>query len=212
MGNATVKQNYVDFLQKHFPRGFAWFQSRPSIIDALVNSIAEEPCRIEERGHKFLDEMDPNTTFEMLENWERLLNIPDECSPPGDPSIFERRVRVLQKLTTGGGQNDGFYRLIAQQLGYDIDVLDVENFRDFRVGISRVGEALTNSTLPNGTTGPAGWAFAFRIKAPIEDFVRYFRVGQSTVGERLVLVENTTLECVIEKYKPAHTTVLFSYE
>jgi uncharacterized protein YmfQ (DUF2313 family) len=213
MATTSVKlEKYKRLIRGLFPTGWAWRFNFGSDFEALVEGLANEPCRIEERGFKFLDEMDPNTTFEMLDDWERLLGIPDECTPEDrDLSIFERRVRVLQKLTTGGGQNEDFYILVAQQLGYDIGVIDVEDFKDFRVGEARVGDALNNSTLPGGGgTSPAGWAFTWQIEAPAA-LTRQFCVGQSTVGERLVLFENEELECVIEKFKPAHTTVLFSF-
>lgn len=212
MASTSIKiEKYKSLIRKLFPTGWAWRFNFGSDFEALVEGLAQEPCRIEERGFAFLDEMDPNTTFELLEDWERLLGIPDECTPEDrELGISERRLRVLQKLTTGGGQSQAFYILIAQQLGYDIGVIDVEDFKDFRVGEARVGDALNNSTLPGGGVGAAGWAFTFQITAPAA-LVRYFRVGQSTVGERLVLFENDELECVIEKFKPAHTTVLFSF-
>jgi len=204
-------EKYKSLIRKLFPSGWAWRFNFGSDFEALVEGLAQEPCRIEERGFKFLDEMDPNTAFEMLDDWERLLGIPDECTPADrELTLSERRNRVLQKLTTGGGQNEDFYILIAQQLGYDIGVIDIEQFKDFRVGEARVGDKLSNSTLPGGGTGPAGWAFTWQINAPAS-LVRQFRVGQSTVGERLTLAENDELECVIEKFKPAHTTVLFSF-
>jgi len=211
MANPTLIKRYSNLISKLFPTGWAWDYEKNTPLDLLIKAISVEPARIEERAYDFLREMDPHQTFELLEVWERLLGIPDECTPTTyDPSLYERRVRILQKLTTGGGQSEAFFILIAQQLGYDIDVLDVENYRDFRVGISRVGEALTNSTNPDGTPNDAGWAYAFQIKAPAE-FVRYFMVGQSTVGERLVLAQNETLECVIRRFAPAHTTPIFSY-
>lgn len=174
--------------------------------------MAEEPARVEERGYTFVNEFNPMQSFEMLDNWEEMLRIPDECTPTSyEPSLYERRVRVLQKLTTGGGQSAAFFKLIMAQLGYDIDVLGVENFRDFRVGISRVGERLTNSTNPDGSTSETGWAFTWAVRGP-PGLSRPFLVGQGVVGDRLRLVTNETLECVIRKFSPAHTTVLFFYE
>lgn len=201
---------FKNFIRGLFPRGRAWRFDEGLDLTMLIEALAFEPCRIEERGFDFLDEMDPNTTFEMLDNWERLLEIPDECTPPGDPSLFERRVRVLQKLTTGGGQNEAFYKLIAQQLGYNVEIIDVEDFKDFRVGTARVGDPLSNSTDANGDPNAAGWAYHYAVKAPAE-VNRAFRVGQSTVGERLVTFENDTLECVIRKFAPAHVTVSFAF-
>jgi len=207
MATVGIVAKYKQLFRKLFPRGFAWDSKAVEGTEFadFIAALSNEPCRVEERGFDFLDEMDPNTTFEMLDNWERLLGIPDECTPEGDPSLFERRVRVLQKLTTGGGQNEAFFKLIAQQLGYDVDIFDVEDFKDFRVGTARVGDALTNTTPSN----EGGWAYTFSVTAPAE-FVRRFRVGQSTVGDRLVSFENETLECVIRKFAPAHVTVLFS--
>jgi uncharacterized protein YmfQ (DUF2313 family) len=198
---SVVKARYVGVIKKLLPRGWAWRSAPGSVMDKLLSTFAAEAARIEGRAFDFLSEMNPNNAFEMLDNWERLLALPDECSPEEELTLAKRRLRVLQKLTTGGGQSKAFYIRIAQQLGYDIGVFDVENYSAFRVGISRVGDPLTNTE---------EWAFAFQIKAPASS-VRRFRVGQSVVGERLVLAENTTLECVIRRFAPAHTVPVFSY-
>lgn len=203
-------EKYSTTLKKLFPTGWAFRFYTGLNITKILDSLSVEPDRVERRAYKLLDELDPNTTFEMLDNWERLLKIPDECTPPDEVTVFERRVRILQKLTTGGGQSEAFFKLIAEQLGYDISVIDVVNFRDFRAGVARVGEALSNSTIPGGGTNSAGWAYTFMIKAPAV-LTRPFRVGQGSVGQRLILTENATLECVIKKFAPAHVSVIFSY-
>lgn len=207
----VIQKQYKALIKSLFPSGWAWVAEAGSFFDKFIESLCIEPSRIEDRAMKFLNEMDPNRTFEMLDNWERLLGIPDECTRPGELTLLERRTRILQKLTLGGGQNAAFFVLLAKQLGYDTEVFDIINYRDFRVGISRVGEALSNSTDPDGEPNENGWAFTWTVKGPAE-FVRRFRVGQGAVGERLVLFENTTLECVTRKFSPAHTTVLFAYE
>lgn len=209
---SLIKIKYKAFLRKLFPQGWAWEQERDSVFGLLLDALSSEPARIECRGYDFIREMHPLQTFEMLDNWERLLNIPDECTPDSyDPTLFERRVRVLQKLTTGGGQTIAFYKLIASQLGYNISVLDVVNFRAFQAGISSAGDAITNSVDSNGDPNDAGWAYAFRILAPAE-FVRYFQAGQGVAGDPLVYASNETLECVIRKFSPAHVTPLFAFE
>lgn len=208
----VIKARYKTLLRKLFPTGWAWNPEKDGGLDLLLDSLSVEPARVEARALEFLEEMNPYTTFELLTTWERLLALPDECSPDTyDPGLSERRLRVVQKLSMIGGQNKDFFRNIALQLGYEIDLYDVSNFRDFRVGISRAGDALTNSTNPDGTPNANGWAYAFLVSAPPE-FVRRFKVGLSTVGERLVLAENSSLECIIKKYAPAHTTPIFSYE
>lgn len=206
--SVNFRPKYSALIRKLFPQGWAW--NLGATFKELLDALAYEPARIEARGVDFIDELDPNTTFEMLENWERLLFIPDECTPPGEVSLYQRRVRVLQKLTTGGGQSIAFFKLIAAQLGYDADIIDVKNYSDFRAGKSRAGDALNNSTLPGGGPSATGWAYTFQIKAPAA-LVRYFRAGQGAAGDRLVIFQNDTLECVIRKFAPAHVTVLFNF-
>lgn len=212
MANARLVAKYKELIRRLFPQGRAWTHILEYDFGGLVEGLAQEPARIEERGFDFLNEMDPNQTFEMLDNWERLLKIPDECTPENyDPTLYERRVRVLQKLTTGGGQSRAFFKLIAQQLGYNTDVLDVVNFKDFRAGEGRAGDRISNSTTAGGATSSSGWAYTFAVRAPAS-LSRQFRAGQGRAGDRLTLTENSTLECVIRKFAPAHVTVLFFYE
>lgn len=209
MADVGVVLKYARAIRKLLPPGKAFDFPAEDEASKTLDALAEEAARIEERGQDLLNELDPRNTFEMLDSWERLLGIPDECTPEGDdPTIGQRRQRILQKLTTGGGQSKAFYKLIAAQLGYDITALDVVNFTDFRTGLSTVGQPLSNST--DGDDEVTGWPYTFQIKAPAT-FVRRFTVGQSTVGERLVNPENETLECVIRKFAPAHVTVLFSF-
>lgn len=204
MASSTLVAKYKTLIKKLLPQGWAWRFREDTPYNGLIESLPIEFCRVEERAYELIKEVFPDTTFELLSDWERLLGIPDECTPDPEDlgSIYERRVRVLQKLTAGGGQNAAFYQFLAQQLGYDVDIIDVEEFTEFRVGESRVGDRLSNT--------PA-WQFTWAVVAPAE-LTRFFRTGQSTVGERLVLVDNETLRCVIEKFKPAHTNVLFFFD
>lgn len=199
---SLIEKKYKELIKSLYPKGKAWFFTLLSDQDKLLDSLAIEPARVEERADQFLVEMNPYTTFEMLDNWERFLAIPDECTPEGELTIQERRQRIVQKLTSGGGQSAEFYKRILQQLGYDVEIFDVVDYSAFRVGVSTVGQRLTNT---------AAWAFTFTVVGPAT-YSYQFRVGQNSVGDRLAFAENETLECVIRKYAPAHTTVLFAYE
>jgi uncharacterized protein YmfQ (DUF2313 family) len=55
-----------------------------------------------------------------------------------------------------------------------------------------------------------GFRFLWQVNAP-EFTTRFFRVEASAVEEPLESSSNETLECVVQKLKPAHTRVLFSY-
>lgn len=202
MANTSLRDKYSKILRRLMPQGWAWISVNDpnSITYKLLYSLSAEFCRIDERAKELINEVDPNTTFELLEDWERLLGLPDECDGTEDKSIQERRARVIQVLTTRGGQNEDFYKRLASNFGFDIDVISASDQPPFTVGKSRVGDKLTNGD----------WKFAFVIEAPAE-FLTRFRVGQSTTGDRLVTVGNNTLKCLMEKYKPAHAVVLFNF-
>lgn len=201
MATSSLAAKYSRLLRRLFPRGKAWenVNTSDSTIYKLLSSLSLEFCRVDERAKELIREVDPTSTFELLEDWERLLGLPDSCDPEEDKTLEERRRRVLQVLTTQGGQNEQFYKELAANFGFDVDVISAEDQPPFTAG-SRAGDRLTNGT----------WRYAFVIKAPAE-FLITFKAGQGTAGQPLVKIGNDTLQCLMEKHKPAHTIVLFSF-
>lgn len=196
MSNITLLAKYVSLIKNLFPRGIAWRIEPNSTLSKLVTSIAGEYCRVDERNQVLLRDAFPDVTQELLTDWETTLGIPDECTTLGSTND-KRRLQLVQKLTTGGGQNAAFYVEIGSQLGFAITVTD---FKDFRAGLSRVGDRINNEL----------WTFFFEVKGPatIND---KFLAGRGRAGDRLLEVGNATLECTINKLKPAHTRVLFTF-
>jgi uncharacterized protein YmfQ (DUF2313 family) len=149
------------------------------------------------RAGALVDEADPQTTSEMLVDWERVAGLPDNCSGELGGTAQSRRDDLVSKLTSTGGQSGPYFVELASALGFEISI---EEFRPFRVGKSCVGQSLSNG----------GWKHAWRARAP-EATIRPFRVGQSCVGEPLGTWGNNGLECRIRKLAPAHTIVQFAY-
>lgn len=202
MATSTLRAKYSKLIRKLFPRGWAWsrINESDSNLYRTLDALSVEFCRVDERARALVNEVDPTSTFELLEDWERLLGLPDSCDPEEDKTIQERRTRVLQVLTTRGGQNEQFYKELASNFGFDVDVISAEDQPPFTAGHSSAGDRLTNGN----------WRYAFVIKAPAEFLIK-FRAGQGTAGQPLVKIGNDTLQCLMEKHKPAHTIVLFSF-
>ena len=199
---ASTGLKYKKLLRKLFPQGWAW-QSK-SIDDSdlkdLFDSLSVEPCRVEDAAFSFINDVYPNTTVDLLEDWERLLALPDESDPDTHQTIPERQQRVVQVLTTRGGQNAAFFIELAGNFGFDTSLIEIQDYVPFTAG-SRAGDALTNGD----------WIFAFKVIAPLsEASVKRFRAG-SRAGERLLDASNLTLQCLLNKHKPAHRIVLFSF-
>lgn len=206
-------EKYKKLLTDLLPTGRAWQQVRGH---ELFKGMAIEFCRVEERGADLLKEIGPETTTELLEDWENLLGLPDECTPE-DQTINERRVQIAQKLGTLGGLNAGYYKHIASLLGFDIEI---ENPVPFRVGVARIGDALTNNSIRDTFSVGSnrvgeqlrvfGWQFYFIAKVPASELSK-FRVGENRVGDTLVDFGNVLLQCTLSKYKSAESGIVFRF-
>lgn len=198
-------QRYKNLFLSLFPNGKIWERREGSNLDKLSSVITKEFSRVDDTAKLMIEESDPRTAFNYLGEWERSLGLPDDCTCIGldecsmeSKTLEDRRRTILQKLTTGGGSDEPFFAEICRQLGYaDIKA---RSFYPFKMGQSQMGDRLTNE----------GWEYVFEVASPIA-ISRAFMMGQSQMGEPLRSFGNPSLECTIERLKPAHTTVLFSF-
>ena len=200
---SLILRRWQSVLKSLFPRGLAWNAKEDSAsnIRKLIDALSQEACRLEVRAFDLLSELDPRVTDQLLTDWERLLSLPDECeAEPQNLTVQQRRERIVQILTTSGSQNKQFYINLAANFGITISVTDVTDQPPFLAGRSRAGDRLTNGN----------WRYAFVISAPFENATR-FRAGYGRAGQRLVDVSNPTLECLINKHKPAHTIAILTF-
>lgn len=189
--------DYLEQLKTLLPPGQAFPREAGTTLHDLLDGMSIELARVDGRGEALPVEANPASTNELLSDWERVAGLPDKCSGVLEETWQGRKNALLAKLTGTGGQSAAYFIELAASLGYTVTI---EQFRPFRVGMSRAGDSLTN--------GP--WVFTWLIRAP-EVTATSFRVGQSAVGERLRTWGNDTLECKINQLKPAHTIALFAY-
>lgn len=187
---------YAQQLDELLPVGLAWRRETDARMRDLMRALAEEFARVDTRAIDLLNEVQPGTTIEMLSDWERVAGLPDPCVTTGQ-TIQERRNALLSRLSSAGGQSREFFMLLAAYLGFSITITE---YRQFRAGISRVGDAVCGED----------WLYTWRINAP-ETTIIEFRAGLSVVGEPLRSWGNELLECVFNRLKPAHTVLLFGY-
>jgi uncharacterized protein YmfQ (DUF2313 family) len=195
MATTSVIEQFANSLRRFFPRGKAWALENTN-LSKLIEGLAVEFSRVQERLDQMLVERDPRKTSELLTDWESALALPDECSELG-AGIEKRRQEIVFKLTNTGGSSRAYFELVAQNLGFDVSVND---FFPFKAGRSRAGDALTNEE----------WTFWFQVTAPA-DLSTPFLAGAGRAGDRLLELGNEALECTFEKLKPAHTKVLFVF-
>jgi uncharacterized protein YmfQ (DUF2313 family) len=191
-----TREQFREQILKLIPRGMAWPREKFTLIYAWAYGIANEFFRVDGRAKDLLEEGDPRTTTELLEEWEAVVGIPDECQPVA-LTLERRRGDVLARLTARGGIDKQFYIDYAASLGFDITIYE---YRPFRAGISRAGDPVNDMT----------WNHAFRVNAPIET-IKYFSAGISQAGDPLASWGNAFLECSLNKRKPLGKFAIYAY-
>lgn len=188
--------DYKIQLQALLPPGRLWDALREPGrgSDQLLAALAEEFARVDARAEALLDETDPRTVYELLAEWESFAGLPDPCVPDGQ-TADERRSALIGRLTGMGGQSRQYFIDLAESLGYSITITE---FRPQTVNGS-VDEPLYGGD----------WAFAWQVTAP-QDSVTYHAVD-GDVAEPLASWGNELLECVLGRFNPAYTHLIFAY-
>lgn len=194
---ALNRDNFLSLLRDLLPTGIAWNRAPGSDLSELLTSIAEETAQVNGRTETLAIELDPRTTSELLDDWERLLALPDPCSNPDNNSITTRRNEVLAKLTGQGSISRAYYIDLAARLGYMVTIFE---YRQFLAGVSHAGDLLSNGD----------WVHCWLVTASAGS-AKFFSAGINFAGDPLAVYSDGVLECYINKVKPAETLVFFAY-
>lgn len=191
-----TKEQFREQVMRLLPRGMAWARERVTNIYLWAYGVACEFFRVDTRAKDLLEEADPRTTLELLEEWEEVVGIPDECAPPAN-TLERRRADVVARLTQQGGINKQFYIDFALSLGFTITIYE---FRPFRASFSSANDPCCDMI----------WNHVFRVNAPVET-IKYFSAGISQAGDPLASWGNAFLECSINKRIPSGKIAIYAY-
>lgn len=108
----VTNDDYIRLLSALLPPGPAWSASDPAIAGA-----APSLTRVHQRADALMRELDPRTTTELINRWERLCGLPDECIPAGTQTLRQRQQRLDAKVNLAGGINENFYLAQLAALG-----------------------------------------------------------------------------------------------
>ena len=186
--------NYLSNLQDSLPPGPAWPRTVDAVLTKLLQGFADEFARVDGRALTILEEADPRTTTELLVDWERVAGLPDTCVI-ATQTTAQRRAALTTKLTSVGQQTEAYFIDLAARLGYTVTITENHTF---------TVKSFVNEPLQN-----APWRFAFRVNSPLNTITRF--TVNSSVSDPLAAWGNEQLECVINRFKPAHTKALYSY-
>lgn len=193
-----TETDYLRQLQALLPPGPAWPKDDDATLTRLLGALAAELARVDGRAQQLVEEADPRTVAELFADWERVAGLPDPCvvAAGQTQSSAQRRAALVARLTMLGGQSKAYFIALAASLGYTITITE---FRPFRAGQSRSGDPVATN-----------WQFAWQVNAPLNTVIP-FRAGNAIAGDPINSWGNKALECVLSRFKPAHTTVVFAY-
>lgn len=193
-------QAYANQISSLFPQGPAWDDARASNLGTLTLAMADELSRVDARSQQLAVDWLPSQAIELLPDWERALALPDNCFPDQVQTLEQRQLAAVEKFTRIGLQTPAYFVSLAAQLGYNVEV---EEYFPFSAGSGMAGTPVVDED----------WAYTWRVRIFGQQItVSDFQVGKSTVGEGLRTWGNSLIECVINRQKPAHTIVIYSYE
>lgn len=194
---ALTDTDYLRQLQALLPPGPAWPKDDSALMTRLLSGLSVELARVDGRAWQIAEEADPRTVAELFTDWERVAGLPDACAVAfgGTQTMAQRRAALVGRLATLGGQSPAYFIALAASIGY---VITITEFRAQTVE-DDVTYALYDSA----------WNFAWQVNAALNT-INEITVDM-TVEDPLAAWGNALLECVINRLKPAQTTVLYSY-
>lgn len=215
-------KDYLAMLQFLLPRGLAWTRAPDANLTKALDASAEELARVDHAIRLLPDEVNPATTINGLEDWERVLGLPDQCLPAGS-TMQERRDAVLAKLRDLGRQDLAYWYELADTLGYSIVIEEHWPFicnwhecGDPQGGWTpdsgmTVEELEQNVGYPIGRCGPEEIRYWWNVIVHGDRLI-LFRCGESLCPELLMDWRGAeSLECVMKRDKEAHTLLTFEY-
>lgn len=201
--------DYAHALMALLPRGKAWPRDADSNLARLVSGMAEifgDP--FDKIAAYLLDqESDPRFTRDLLERWETAFGLPDACVD--EPlTIADRISALLGRMMEPGGQSIPFFYGVASALGYSIEI---HEFSPFMAGISEAGDTRVGGYF-RWEVGPPEIRFYWKVVV-LNARLSWFRAssGEAGIDPHLIIGLATDLECMLRRYKPAHTQIVFDY-
>jgi uncharacterized protein YmfQ (DUF2313 family) len=216
---------FTHALLAKLPLGEIWSRALGTPMVQVCRGLAGVVERWAARTARFLiTEAFPPTSGDLLPDWERVLGLPEPCFTAAQ-TLEERRRAVLEKLQRRpGAQSRAYFLGLAVRLGYHetipsphavpaevpfeagrLNQVRIREFRPFMFGVSRFGD-------PTWRFAPPRMRFVWIVTVPGERLT-WFRFGVSRLGQdpHLTIRRAEDLECLLERYKPAHTNLIFNY-
>ena len=186
---------YAAQLQALLPEGRAWPRDRDAALTRLMEALARGLARVDRDATMLLDEVRPDTTTNLLSDWDRIMGLPDACSEL-ESGIAQRRAAILEKLVGQPDPTPDAYIETARKFGLTVSIIEHDQTR---------AEAI-----PDLDTDDGRWRFVWWVTVD-DDSSRLFSVLSGVSTPLLSYDRNLELECRLQGLSPAHTLLVVGY-
>jgi uncharacterized protein YmfQ (DUF2313 family) len=198
------------FLQL-LPRGQVWSRQARAVMVKVCRALAYYWGFVDGRAADLLErECDPQRTLELLPEWEHAYGLPDPCFPEAT-TLGERQKMLVTKITWMGGQSRAYFIDLMDWLGGFHIV--IHEWAPFMAGVSRCGDTRFKSDERfRWYIGPPEGRFVWTAHVGNMGLV-WFRAqtGEAGVDHHLEIRSPLAIECLLRRWKPAHTHLVLDY-
>lgn len=174
------------------PNGYAWNKGAGSENAKLQLGFGHEFSRVESIAELLLREVVPSDAMLLLRDWEKFAGLPD-CTVDETATVEMRRQSLSVKLKMVGSLSSGFLERIAAERGYEIKIID-RYPHHIKRGISYPLYPRRN------------WWLTFVV---VKNVKRHNMTVLDGIKTKLVVRDYGDLECLLERYRPAHINLIY---
>jgi uncharacterized protein YmfQ (DUF2313 family) len=194
--------NKTKILSSYLPDGKAFVSKNIpeknlyKFLDAIAKSFVLYYNDLQE----VLNEMNPETTEDLISRWEKEYGLPDQCLKKSyDLDI--RRKNILIKIGMNGVQTIQDFIDLAKIFGYDVEIIPVAGMDQIRFPLQ----------FPWIFSTEKAARFTIYVNLPIELGENVFPFIPTKFPFPFSSTNTNIVECVFKKLVPANVKVIFRY-
>lgn len=192
---AMTKDDYHKAGLILLPDGPAWDKSEDSPLSNVIKAAATEFARIDAQSDALMQEALPSQVLLLIKEWEDFAGLPD-CTVDDVATVENRREALAAKITMTGTLSLKSLERLAAERGYQI-----------RIAERYPHHCMRPCTYP--LYSQSNWFTAFIY---IDTVKTRYATTLDNVTTRLKVPDSGDLECLIERYKPAHINFIYLTE
>ena len=125
-------QDYWQVVSDLLPWGDVWPRDPETVQQRTMAGIAVEFSRLHARTCDLLAEGWPGTATESIDDWERVMGLPDPCTGPL-ATLEARRRAILAKMASNGDPTVANITAYLQSLGFEVEIVEGPDPYEFTV-------------------------------------------------------------------------------